>query len=319
MTGYLGAYGNRFRDGVLQQHASEVDASPLHRTALDPRHLAHLLVNTPAADTVEVFAVGEGVPVLLMPAVGLTAPTWKNQLGSVFAREMQLIVVHPPGYGLTKPIEDSTIAGVAGVFKAVIDALVPGRPVHLVGSCLSCVSALYLASHHPERVASMTLVGGFHSTDDMLSTDPNRLTSDEFSQLLLTALDRIRNDFAGIIPGRNQPAASVTAARDFLLNSLCANPLVAMRYLSEMLTMSPLPWLSTVRVATQCLYGTRDTIVNPAQSKTIAEGIPGARLVAIDGAGHFPYLTHHEQFDVILEAFVSAQKTVATASEPLAV
>jgi pimeloyl-ACP methyl ester carboxylesterase len=82
-----------------------------------------------------------------------------------------------------------------------------------------------------------------------------------------------------------------------------------MRYLNEMLTMSPLEWLSGITIPTQCICGTNDKIVKPKQSKEIAEAIPGADLLMIDGAGHFPYLTHSEQFNAVVESFVRRQVT----------
>jgi len=186
--------------------------------------------------------------------------------------------------------------------------IAPGRPVHLVGSCLGCVAAVYLARFFPEKVASVTLVGAFHNTSEMLVGDPARLTADELENILVSAVEKIKSDFAGVTKQSMQAGNGVSATKDalleLLLHSLCANALIAMRYLSEMLTLSPLDWLPEIKAPTQCIYGTHDKIVNPQHSRTISEAIPGASLVEIEGAGHFPYLTHSEQFNPLLERFV---------------
>ena len=307
---YLDEYGGRFREGQLEQAAASTTVQTLSQHG--PK-LAHLLVDTPTVEKMELFAVGSGVPVLLLPAVGLTAPTWRYQLNSLLNQTMRLFVAHPPGYGLTKPIQNCTTRGIAGTMKQVIDLISPGRPVHLVGSCLGCVAAMYLARFHPERIASLTLIGAFHSPAEMLVGDPARLTASEFEHILVSAVDRIKDDFAAttrpIGPNGNGAAPATDALLAFLLNGLCANALIAMRYLNEMLTMSPLEWLSGITIPTQCICGTNDKIVKPKQSKEIAEAIPGADLLMIDGAGHFPYLTHSEQFNAVVESFVRRQVT----------
>ncbi len=308
ITHYLEQYGMLYRDGQLEQAALRATASTHSLDAITGRELQHLLVKTPNCESVELFVTGTGVPVLLLPAVGLTAPTWRYQITSTLAQTMCLCVPHPPGYGLTKPIPDCTSRGVAGVFKDVIDLVAPGRPVHLVASCLGCIAAVYLARFYPERIASLTLVGAFHNTTDMLVGDPDQLTMDEMTHLLESAVERIKSDFAGVTaPGahaQNGASARKEVLLEFLLQSLCANSLIAMRYLSEMLTLSVLDWLSGIQVPTQCIYGTQDRIVSPNHSRTMAEAIPGAALVAIEGAGHFPYLTQSEQFNSLVERFV---------------
>ncbi len=310
-VGYLEGYGQLFREGRLEEAATRATGRMLSE---EGKELTHLLVNTPECERVELLSVGSGIPVLILPAVGLTAPTWRYQLVSPLTRAMRLTVSHPPGYGLTKPILDCTTKGMSNVFKGVLDLIAPGRPVHVVASCLGCISAIYLARFFPERVASLTLVGAFHNTSEMTVGDPARLTTDELEHILVSAVDRIKDDFAGVTkrhagngngggPPAGTPAGNQALAQ-LLLNSLCANALIAMRYLSEMLNMSPLGWLSGIKAPTQCIYGSNDKIVGTHHSKTISEAISGASMIEIEGAGHFPYLTHSEEFNPLLENFV---------------
>ncbi|MEU5633649.1 alpha/beta fold hydrolase [Streptomyces rishiriensis] len=313
-TDYLKQYGKRYRSGELQQWAQSA-ARPFTPGAPRGRSLTHALVETPGCEQVELFAAGHGVPVLLLPAVGLTAPTWYRQFDSELPDEHHLVLAHPPGYGLSKPITDCTTQGVAGVLADVIDVVSPTGPVHLVASCLGCASAIYLARFLPERVASLTLVGAFHSSSEMLSEGPDQLTTDELAQLLQSGVDRISTDFAAVaFPSDHGPrdrSAIVHYSQRLLLDSLCANSLIALRYLSEMLTLSLLDWLPGIGLPTQLVYGTNDQIVAPRQSAAIAERIPGARLVPIEGAAHFPYLTHSEEFNQLVSRFIASHSTEA--------
>lgn len=302
---YLFRYGKRFHDGTLALDAARIRPASIRLDRRSSQRLDHALVDTPKAPAIELLSIGEGLPVLLLPAVGLTAPTWRDQLTSPLVDGMRFHVAHVPGYGLSRPIADCSAGGVAAVVKGVVDAISPDRPVHLVASCLGCVAAIYLARFFPERVASLTLVGAFHDTSDMAVGDPAKLSSDELTALLNGAVDRIRDDFAAVV--RPQAFAMPGATQEqlgCLLDALCANALIALRYLMDMIGLPVLDWLPGIEVPTQCIFGTNDKIVSTHHSSTIAKLIPGAQLLAIEGAGHFPYLTHSEQFNSAMEAFI---------------
>jgi acyl transferase domain-containing protein/pimeloyl-ACP methyl ester carboxylesterase/acyl carrier protein len=292
---YLEEYGTRYREGRLEQAATP---TTLQALATGDGALTHYTIGTRASKRVEVLAAGSGIPVLVLTAVGLTAPTWRHQLVSPLTNRMRFFVPHAPGYGITLPITNCTVTGIAGVMGEVMDVVASDRPVHIVASCLGCVTAMHLARFMPERVASLTLIGAFHDTSDMIVADPAGLTMDELNYVLTTAVEKVKSDFAGV---DHQDAANEL---QLLLRSLCANSLIAMRYLSEMLTMSPLEWLPLITAPTQCIYGTNDRIVATHQSKTIADAIPGAALISIEGAGHFPYLTHSDVINPLIENFV---------------
>jgi proline iminopeptidase len=70
--------------------------------------------------------------------------------------------------------------------------------------------------------------------------------------------------------------------------------------------------LAEIRVPTLVIAGRDDFIFPPEHQAELAGGIPGARLVIIDGAGHNPQM---EQLDAVLEAvreFVRPEVAVAT-------
>ena len=88
------------------------------------------------------MAAGTGTPVLLIPAIGLSAPVWTPQFEQWSANH-QVIVVHQQGYGLTEMNSDISFAGVTRLFIEVLDRLGIKRPIHVVGSCFGGVAAIY--------------------------------------------------------------------------------------------------------------------------------------------------------------------------------
>ncbi|MCG8468085.1 MAG: alpha/beta fold hydrolase [Gemmatimonadetes bacterium] len=311
---YLEAYPGRFRDDRLLDDAKDAPVeAAVARGAPRPAFL-HTLLRTERSEGVEVVSCGVGTPVLLLPAVGLTVPTWRQQLSSPLVDSMRLVVPHPPGYGLSRPIRDCSTSGVVDVFLDVIDLISPDRPVHVVGSCLGSVTAMHLARFHSDRVASLTLVGAFHSTDDMDVGDPDDMSADEFQHMLKSAVERVKDDFHAVRTPDGEADSSTLLS--YLLDALCANSLIAMRYLDEMRSLSVLEWAADVRVPSMCIFGDRDRIVDPGHSRTIADRIPNAELVEIDGAGHFPYLTHSAEFNRLIRRFIEKHESSSARATP---
>lgn len=319
MGSFLENYGTMFREGTLNttSERKSYTSFPQH---LSHGKLVHMLVTAADGKKVEVILTGKGSPVLFMQPVALTAPVWYNQFMSM-AHEHCVVVIHTPGYGLSETIKESNTKGVAGVFAEIIQMLFPTQAVHLVASCFGAIAAQYLASHNAEKIASLTLVGGFYDNIGLPDIQPEKLTIDELFAMVQTVSGSLKADFDNVLahltssiedePRRRQ----VQRFSALLLSSQCANPLVAMKYLSEMLNLSTLPWLSSVEAPTLCVYGNYDTVVDPSASRVLHESIRHSRLIEIKGAGHYPFLTHDDRFNEILNRFLDEHDAVITNTE----
>jgi pimeloyl-ACP methyl ester carboxylesterase len=56
------------------------------------------------------------------------------------------------------------------------------------------------------------------------------------------------------------------------------------------------PILGEIDVPTAVIVGSADTLTTPEMSRTIADGIPGAELTVLDGAGHLSNLERPDTF-----------------------
>lgn len=269
--------------------------------------IMHGLVDT-GHGKMEVIISGHGIPVILMPAVALTAPTWLYLLNSSLRKKYQFIVINPPGYGLSEALYDCNTQGIASAVMRTIDALEIKRPFHLVGSCLGCIASMYISKEYPEKVSSLTLIGAFYDTSDLNIADPNNLSGDQFELLANSSAELLREDFNSVINSFSEQdkwqAGIIKERCELLLNSQCVNLLVALRYLHEMINVSILPWLPEITIPTHCIYGDVDRIISPHHSKEISDGVKGSQLSLISGAAHFPYLTHEKLFIPIFEKFI---------------
>ncbi len=298
---FLFSYGDLFREGQLANVQSSASAE------VGPDELLHLLVEVPSCPQVEVFVTGEGSPLVLMPAVALTAPVWLKQLESLRAQH-RLIVIHAPGYGLSKAIRESTAAGVSRVFSEVLQRLIGAQPAHLVSSCFGSIAAAHLARFHPEQVASLSMVGGFYDGADLPPVTADNLSIEEVMQMIQTVSGSLKLDFDTVAaqwPADDPRRVEAERVGGLLIGSQCANPLVAMRYLNEMITLSTLDWVREIRRPVNFVFGDLDTVIRPVHSQTMHEALAGSGLVEVKGSGHYPFLTHPTEFDAVLTRFVN--------------
>ena len=65
--------------------------------------------------------------------------------------------------------------------------------------------------------------------------------------------------------------------------------------------------LPSIRVPALVLIGERDRMVNPAESRRMAERLPRGKLVTFPDAGHASFLEAHERFDAEVARFAEAR------------
>ena len=309
-------YGNKYQAKTLLPISLP---QPFGNSALlRPRsqELQHLLVKTGPKERTEVFMIGEGPTLLLIPAIGLTAPVWFKQLAQYQSR-YRLVVIHNPGYGLSDLSGDISVPAVADRFVRTLDALDIREPMHVMGSCFGGVTAQYLAKAYKNRVASLTLVGSFYKNFGLPDVKMDDLTIDQMIEGVKLIGASISNDFDQVLEGSRQ-VPMVEEARDLLLNSQCVNPLVVMRYITHILTLAGEPWLAEIEAPVLCVAGDRDTIVHPTTSQFIATTVPDGQYHEIAGAGHYPYLTHPDVFDDLVLRFMESASAVKALQNNLA-
>jgi pimeloyl-ACP methyl ester carboxylesterase len=64
--------------------------------------------------------------------------------------------------------------------------------------------------------------------------------------------------------------------------------------------------LTPIRMPTLVLAGALDVITPPSGGKLLAETLPNAEFVVLDGVGHFPWVDDPERFATAVESFLAA-------------
>ncbi|HEX4954746.1 MAG TPA: SDR family NAD(P)-dependent oxidoreductase [Thermoanaerobaculia bacterium] len=245
----------------------------------------------------EVFLAGRGPSVVLMHPFNIGAGLFLRQLEGLRGR-LRLVVVHHPGVGASRSTGDLDLAALADLCRGVLGEIGVAAPLHLVGASFGGLLAQTFALCHPADCASLTLVCSSHKAG-------NR--SGPISPLVQV----VTEDFDRLLAGTGSPrlAAERAAITELLLAAESMDPQTGLRYL-DVFEGSPglrerLPELT---VPTLVIQGAQDSVIDLETTRQLLEGIPGARYLELAEAGHFPSLTHAEELNRALLAFITEQE-----------
>ena len=297
---YLLRYGGAYRSNQLKEIGEQgVAFSPENITSHD---FLHLMVQTVKNVELEVFSIGEGVPILLIPAIGLTAPTWMNQI-SWDPKKYRIVIIHLPGYGISGLLDHMEGEYVAEAFLDVLNKLHIEK-THIIASCFGGTTAQIFAEKYPDRVKSMVLCGAFYENFGLPDIKLEEIPIEKMVEAAKMIGGGIDQDFDVIIDKNRIMKDAYNASRELLKGSQCVNSLVVMRYITQILSLSTKELLPNIKCPVLCIAGSFDTIVDKKASKYISEHVLSGGYVEIEGAGHYPYLTHADQFNRIALDFL---------------
>lgn len=235
-----------------------------------------------------------GPALLFVHGVGSTAAIWDVQLDA-FGDAYRAAAIELRGNGVPPdpPPESITRAGYASDVLTIADALGIER-FTLVGCSLGGVVAFELWSRAPERIESMVIVGSF-------ARYPNaRAYADGVAEAVkaagsMPAFAEARAAKLGLPPERLRETVEQMAAKS----------------VPSYLAATEATWtgdyravLPTIDVPVLVCCGERDTVAPLALSREIAEGIPGAVLSEIPGAGHVANADAPDTFNAMLRKFL---------------
>lgn len=219
---------------------------------------------------------------------------WRGQLARFASR--RVIAPDLRGYGASTGTVTAW-ADLADDLVDLMDALRVPRAV-VVGLSMGGQIALDLVVRHPDRVAGLLLA------DTSATAEPDRPGR-------LAAADRLRREGMDPYAVENlyrmvRPGAAAAAAAHVLAMMRGADPTgaaAAQRARAD--RPDQLAALARIAVPTTVVVGADDHFTPVADARTIADGIPGATLVVIDGAAHMPNLEQPAAFDAALATLLT--------------
>jgi 3-oxoadipate enol-lactonase / 4-carboxymuconolactone decarboxylase len=241
-------------------------------------------------------------PLLLLNAIGTTTTIWDGLVGPL-AERLRIIRVDTRGHGDSPPAhEPCTIADLGGDMLAVLDKHGVER-AHVAGVSLGAMVAMWLAAHHPDRVARLALL----STSAHLAAPRwhERAAAVRVGGMAAIAGPVVARWITPALAARDpELVARLTA----MLQSI--DPESYARCCEAIAAMDLRADLPRIGAPTLVIAGAQDQAIPVEHARTIADGIATARLAVLPGAAHIPTVEQAGPVAMrLLEHFVGGEAT----------
>jgi len=296
--------------------AREVLETPIYETATLSSH---------DGGTVHVVSKGAGPPIVLSHGVTLSVRTWVRQLETLPEQGFRVVAFDHRGHGHSK-LGDSgfSVDNLGDDIRTLVERL-DLRDAVLVGHSMGGIAVQSFLLRHPEvaaeRIKGVVLLStlarvplsgpraaGLRALIDRLGDlvpDSTRVWSSPNVGFLL----------ARVGFGRDPKPSHIELVRQMMFECAADTRRESSRSLLGLDLTARLP---EVRIPTLVIGGTADVIAPPAESRRLAELIPGARLEMIRGGGHMLMLERTELVDHLITDFAREVGAVAAAESPAA-
>lgn len=240
---------------------------------------------------------GDGEPVVFLGAWPQTLEAW-DRVWDRFSDRTRL-AVDLPGFGNSDPVP--TTPSSCGTFLvAAWDELGWDR-VHLVAPDVGVPVALWIATHHPERLHTMVLSDGPGTWPPSLSWDLQAMVNHGWLRWLL-GLTPAR--FVRIALRRGYAAGAPQHADEFVDAYRNKLPLTLGFIGSYPKELPGIAASASMKTPTLVLWGGADEFVGPENARAIASALPHGRLVVLDGVGHFSHDDDPNAYGEVLESWL---------------
>ena len=269
---------------------------------------------------VEYAMLGQGPPVLVMHG-GLGGYDQGIKIAG-FLKGFRIIAPSRPGYLRTELSVGQTYEEQARVYAALLDTLGIDR-VAVFGASAGGPPAIQFASQYPERTWALVLIAAV--TKEWIVPTPkasvfrrvtDRIFGTDFTDWLMArAVMRfperlLLNENSWYLSAGDREILRQDPEKLRLLMDLASNlgpcslryegfvnDVIQYRRMGE---QNPLP----ISAPTLVIHGTADVEVDLAHAESVVRRIPGSKLIAIEGAGHFTLLTQSEENEPLVRKFL---------------
>jgi len=246
---------------------------------------------------------GDGPGLLLLHAAWGDAEMSWSRVWDPLSRSFTVIAPDLPGFGQSAGQARPSLSAMATTLKQLLDSLHMDR-VTVVGNSFGAGVAIQLANEHAKAVAQVVIVNGGYMP----------VIPDIFRKLI--SLPILNAAFRSLIRKLTYSASA--------LNKSFVNPsklpprffeniqlhAIAYSRISFDTIMNMAKPLARPAVPVLLLWGAQDGLAPLRQAQAIQKTMPGAELIAIEGAGHMPQLERHDEFLAVIRNVLSNRRDV---------
>jgi pimeloyl-ACP methyl ester carboxylesterase len=266
---------------------------------------------------VELVEQGSGQPVVLLHSTAASSAQWRALVDKLGAR-FRAIAPDLYGYGATAPWPGHgafSLADEAALVHALLDRL--DEPAHLIGHSYGGAVALHVARTRGEVLRSLTLIEpvAFHLLRDGDATDLTALRE------IIAVADSVtrslaRGDYLGGLgrfvdywSGPGTWASVPMSRRNGMVPSFAK---VALDFHATINDTSRLSDFEMIAVPTLLVQGSGTTLPARRICNRLARALPEASTRTIGGAGHMSPITHRDEVNRLILAYLDANTVART-------
>jgi len=244
---------------------------------------------------------GKGEVLVLIPGSSMTMDEWEPNVLNRLASNHTVIIFDNRGIGKTTAGNKTwSIEQFANDTAGLLDALKIEKPVDVLGFSLGGFIAQELTLMHPQKVTKLIL---YASSCAGKATIPPQISPTAMKSMM--SGNASKDTFlSGLFP-KEWIKANAAYVQKFL-SLMTLPPKESMQHQAEV----GLNWkgtcdtLSSITKPTLIITGTDDVTSPPANSLILAQKIPGAWFVQIQGGGHGAMYQYPDTFSRILLTFL---------------
>ncbi|MDE1566726.1 alpha/beta fold hydrolase [Aquabacter sp. P-9] len=255
---------------------------------------------------------GAGPVVVLIHGVGMNAAIWQPQMAALAAAH-DVIALDMPGHGGSLlPPDPPTLDDYADAVIGLLDAL--GIPAAaLVGHSMGALVATHTALRNPERVSRLIAMNAvFRRSPELKQAVQARAVELEEKGFSASIAPTLARWFGDPVPANLELAAALSSAA---LRTVNVEGYRRTYWLFATSDEALAPALPGLKVPALFITGEFDANSSPAMSREMARIAPCARAEIVPGVRHMMALTHPDEINSRLIAFLD--ETPADASRPL--
>lgn len=246
---------------------------------------------------------GSGDPVICVQGVGVAGSGWQPQVAALATR-YSTITFDNRGIGESTLGSGALSIGLMAQDVLAIMAAEGIERAHLVGHSMGGLIALAVATEHPQRVRSLSLLCTF--ADGREPTRPSARMVWLGMRSRIGTREMRRNAMLDMVmaPEYLQSTDRRALARrlaDLFGHDLADHPPIEMQQLRAMGAFTVVPRLAALaNIPTLVVSGAYDPIAPPSSGRRIAAGIPGATFVEFEDASHALTIQCDERINSLL-------------------
>jgi pimeloyl-ACP methyl ester carboxylesterase len=256
---------------------------------------------TTADGSISFSDVGQGPALVLLHAFPLSRQMWRPQVEALQDR-YRVVAPDLRGFGGTCGFTGTpSVDQMADDAARLLDELKVDRAV-VGGLSMGGYVALAFARRHASRLGGLILADTKAEPDDETARGNRDRAIAQASQSTGAAfIETMLPKLLGASTLANRPEV-VAEVRRIAGSQVAAGIVGALQALRD--RPDARPGLGAIAVPTLVIVGSDDVLTPPAQAEALASGIRGARMEAIDGAGHLSNLEKPQRFTAVVRSFL---------------